>query len=467
MLKEACGVFGIWGNDGAAWLTYLGLYALQHRGQESAGICVLKDGVLHIKKGLGLVSDIFSEADIGELIGRAAIGHVRYSTTGSPLDTNAQPFLVKCSKGLVAIAHNGNLVNALELRRRLEAAGAIFQTSMDSEVIIHLLARSRYDDMCGALMDSLRHVRGAYSLAILTPEALVGVRDPMGFRPLVLGKLGDAWVLSSETCAFDLINAEYVREIEPGEIVRINDGGVDSVFMERNALRAHCIFEYIYFARPDSVVFGRNVHQVRQELGRRLAREHPADADIVIAVPDSGNSAAMGYAAESGIPFEMGLVRNHYIGRTFIEPSSAHRDLMVRIKINPIREVLEGKSIVVVDDSIVRATTSRKRVDALKRAGAKEVHMRISSPPITHSCFYGIDTPDRSKLIAASKTVDEIKRTIGVDSLGYLSIEGMLSAVPPPPDKYCVACFTGRYPVEVPPYVSKEYLEVLDYGRTR
>jgi len=459
-MKEYCGLFGISGHEKAAWLTYLGLYSLQHRGQESAGIAVARNGNIALMKEMGLVSDVFKTGDLEELGGGMSLGHVRYSTTGSSRLVNAQPFMVRYSRGTIAIAHNGNLVNARELRSRLEGFGAIFQTTMDSEVIVHLIAKPTYQDLEHSLIRSLEQVEGSYALILLTPDTLVGARDPRGFRPLSLGSYEGAYVLASETCALDLIGAEFVRDVEPGEIVFLNGGEMRSVKPFPAQRPAVCIFEYIYFARPDSRLFGHNVHQVRKELGRQLAREHYVDADMVIAVPDSGNSAAMGYAEESGILYEMGLVRNHYIGRTFIDPSPEHRDLMVRIKINPIREVLQGKRVVLVDDSIVRATTSRKRVDTLRAAGAREIHMRISSPPITHSCYYGIDTPSREELIAAWKTPVEIAKSIGADSLGYLSVEGLLKAAPPPAENYCTACFTGRYITETCEETCKACFEV-------
>ncbi|MBW2308900.1 MAG: amidophosphoribosyltransferase [Deltaproteobacteria bacterium] len=459
-MKEFCGLFGISGHEKAAWLTYLGLYSLQHRGQESAGIAVARDGSIVLKKDMGLVSDVFNPDNLEELGGGMSVGHVRYSTTGSSQLVNAQPFMVRYARGTVAIAHNGNLVNARELRSRLEGFGAIFQTTMDSEVIVHLLAKPTYPDLEHSLIRSLEQVKGAYSLVLLTPDTLVGARDPKGFRPLSLGIYDGAYVLASETCALDLIGADYVRDIEPGEIVFLNGNNMRSVKPFPPARTAYCIFEHIYFARPDSRIFGHNVHQVRKELGRQLAREQPVDAaDIVISVPDSGNSAAMGYSEESGILYEMGLVRNHYIGRTFIDPYPEHRDLMVRIKINPIRDVLQGKRVVVVDDSIVRATTSRRRVDTLRAAGVREIHMRISSPPITHSCYYGIDTPTREELIASSKSTGEIARIIGVDSLGYLSLEGLLKAVPAPGGQYCAACFTGHYMTETCEEACKDCFE--------
>jgi len=458
-MREACGLFGVSGHKKAAKLTYLGLFSLQHRGQESAGIATARDGRIRIKKNMGLVQNVFQPAHLNRLGAGMSVGHVRYSTTGSSELSNAQPFLVRYSRGTIAVAHNGNLVNAAALRDKLEGLGAIFQTTMDSEVIVHLLAKPTYPDVEHSLVNSLEQVEGSYALALLTPDELIGVRDPRGFKPLSIGTYEGAYVLASETCALDLVGADYVRDVEPGEIVFLRDGDLRSIKPFEPKAPAHCIFEYIYFARPDSRVFGHNVHNVRKAFGRQLAREHPIDADLVVAVPDSGNSAALGYAEESGIPFEMGLVRNHYIGRTFIDPLSAQRDAMVRIKINPIREVFEGKRVVVVDDSIVRSTTSRQRVKAIREAGATEIHMRISAPPITHSCYYGIDTPTRKELIASTKTPEEIGRHIGADSLGYLSVDGMLESAPHPGDRYCIACFTGKYATQIDNGVVKECFE--------
>lgn len=458
-MKEECGVFGVFNHPDAAKLTYLGLYALQHRGQESAGIVSIAKNRFKMHKNMGLVSEVFTPQDVQELSGEIAIGHVRYSTTGSSSLKNAQPFLADTSKGKMAIAHNGNLVNARELHEELKAAGSIFQTSMDSEVIIHLLSSSRFANLLDAFMAVLGRLRGAYSLLILNRDSLIAARDPFGFRPLCLGKLDGAYVVSSETCALDLIQAEYVRDIEPGEILIINKEGLKSIRPFPLNRHAFCIFELIYFARPDSRIFGQNVHLVRKEFGKQLAREYPVSADLVMAVPDSGNSAALGYAEESGIPFEFGMTRNHYIGRTFIEPSQAIRDLEVKIKLNPIKDVLAGKRIVVVDDSIVRGTTSRQRVHALREAGAREVHMRISSPPITGSCYFGIDTPKREKLIASYKKIEEIRKYIGADSLGYLSLDGLLKAAGLPAEEFCTACFSGDYPIKVKNGFSKHSLE--------
>jgi amidophosphoribosyltransferase len=453
-IKEECGVFGIYGHLEAANLTYLGLHALQHRGQESAGI-VTSDGThLYTHREMGLVSDIFTEEVISKLPGRNAIGHVRYSTAGSSHLKNSQPIVVTYSRGEIAIAHNGNLTNARTLREELEQGGAIFQSTTDTEVIVHLIARSQEESLIKRIIEALIRCKGAYSLLFLSPEFMIATRDPFGFRPLVLGKLGDSVVVASETCAFDLIEAEFVREVEPGEILVISAKGTESFkpFPEGN--HAHCVFEFIYFARPDSFIFGRNVYQVRKELGRQLAHEKPADADIVVAVPDSGVPAAIGYSEESGIPLELGLLRNHYVGRTFIEPQQSIRNFGVKLKLNAIRDVLSGKRVVIVDDSIVRGTTSRKIVKMIRAAGAKEVHMRISSPPMCFSCYYGVDTPIREELIASSLNVEEINKYITSDTIGYLSLEGVKRAVESykaleGKESFCDACFTGNYPVEI------------------
>ncbi len=447
--REECGVFGIFNHPEAANLTYLGLYALQHRGQESAGIVSSDAQALHLEKGMGLVADVFTEARLRRLPGALAIGHVRYSTTGSSQLKNAQPILAGYRRGAVALAHNGNLVNAHALRDDLEGQGAIFSSTSDSEVIVHLIARSKAADLPEAVAEALLQVRGAFTLGIMNEEELIGVRDPYGFRPLSLGRLGDAWVIASETCAFDLVGADYVRDVEPGELVRITRDGVTSSRPFATALPAQCIFEYIYFSRPDSLLFGQNVARVRKGLGRQLAREHPVEADVVIPVPDSGVPAALGYAQESGIPFDHGLIRNHYVGRTFIEPQQAIRHFGVKIKLNAVRDLLEGKRVVVVDDSIVRGTTSRKIVSMLRGAGAREVHLRISSPPTVSPCYYGIDTPTRKELIASTHDPAEICRYIRADSLGYLSLQGLMTAVGKDVG-FCAACFTENYPVPFP-----------------
>jgi amidophosphoribosyltransferase len=446
--REKCGVVGVFGHPEAANLVYLGLCALQHRGQEAAGIVSSDGQVLVSHRGLGLVADIFPEAIIRRLRGQAAIGHNRYSTTGGSQHLkNAQPLVVEWGRGGLAVAHNGNLVNAERLRAELEARGSIFQSTVDTEVIIHLIAAASAETLEDRVVEALQQVRGAYSLVFLAPDKLIAVRDPHGFRPLVLGRVKGAWVVASETCALDLVDAEYEREIEPGEMVVMSDEGLSSYHPLPKAPGAQCIFEYIYFARPDSTIFGRSVYQARKELGRRLAREAPVEADIVIPVPDSGVPAAIGYAEAARIPFEMGLIRNHYVGRTFIEPRDAIRHFGVKVKLNAQRNVLEGKRVVVVDDSIVRGTTSRKIVKMIRDAGAVAVHMRISSPPTTNPCYYGIDTPTRAELIASSHDADEIRRYITADSLAYLSEEGMYAFLGGTQPGFCDACFTGRYPV--------------------
>jgi amidophosphoribosyltransferase len=451
-LKEECGVFGIFSHPEAANLTYLGLHALQHRGQESAGITTSDGKTLYTHREMGLVSDVFTEPIIDDLPGRNAIGHVRYSTTGSSHSKNSQPLVITYSRGQLAIAHNGNLTNAWTLREELEKEGAIFQSTTDTEVIVHLIARSKEQDIIKRIIEALMRCKGAYSLLFLTPGFLLAARDPYGFRPLVLGKLKDSLVIASETCAFDLIDAHFVRELEPGEILVINKKGMESHHPFKKVKHSPCIFEFIYFARPDSLVFGKNVYQVRKELGKQLAKEHPAQADIVIAIPDSGVPAAIGYSEESGLPLELGLLRSHYVGRTFIEPQKSIRNFGVKLKLNAIKEVLLDKRVVIVDDSIVRGTTSRKIVKMIRAAGAKEVHMRISSPPMRFSCYYGIDTPTKEELIANSLDVDEINKYITSDSLGYLSLEGMTQAVSNyksnnQKESYCNACFTGNYRV--------------------
>jgi amidophosphoribosyltransferase len=446
---DECGVFGIFGHEEAAKLTYLGLYALQHRGQESAGIVSTEGTELHVTKGMGLAQEIFTPAAMARLPGASAIGHTRYSTAGDTSLTNAQPVVIDCNKGKLALAHNGNLTNALELRRRLEHRGSIFQTTSDTEVIVHLVARSSARNLPGALADALNQVEGAYSLLLETPDEIYAIRDPRGFRPLNLGRLGSAWVAASETCAFDLIEADYIREIEPGEMVRISRSGVESIHFAPEKQHQYCIFEHVYFSRPDSVVFSRPVNESRERLGCLLAREHPVVADVVVPVPDSGVPAAIGYASESGIPFRLALIRNHYIGRTFIEPVQAIRDFGVKLKLNPVRRLLEGQRVVLVDDSIVRGTTSRKIVRMVRDAGAAEVHVRISCPPTVSPCHYGIDTPTRDELIASQQTVEEIRQFLGADSLGYLSLASLRSAVGDTEGKFCTACYTGIYPTEL------------------
>ena len=452
-----CGVFGIHGHDEAANIGYLGMHALQHRGQESAGLVAVEDGKLRRHVAMSLVSDAFSRETLAKLPGRTAIGHVRYSTAGSSELRNAQPFVFEYAGGQVSIAHNGNLVNANELRGELEAQGSIFQTSSDTEVIVHLMAKAKNlsspSDVLGRLMFALSRVRGAYSLVLLTSdERMIGVRDPNGFRPLTIGRLKGAFVLSSETSAFDLIEAEFIREVEPGEIVVIEKTGMTSHklgFDQGSASPTFCVFEHVYFARPDSLVNGKSVYRAREKMGMALAAEHPVEGDVVIAVPDSGVPAAIGYSRASGIPFEMGLIRSHYVGRTFIEPQESIRHFGVRLKLSPVRSIVDGQRVIVVDDSLVRGTTSRKIVKMLRGAGAREVHMRISAPPTTHPCFYGIDTPNRSELVAASHTVEEIGRYVTSDSIAYLSHEGMMASVAGSTSGagYCSACFTGNYPV--------------------
>jgi amidophosphoribosyltransferase len=446
---DQCGVFGIFGREEASKLTYLGLYALQHRGQESAGIAS-SDGLdVHAHKSLGSVQEIFTPEKIAQLPGAAAIGHTRYSTAGDNVVTNAQPVVIDCNKGKLALAHNGNLTNAIETRRRLEHRGSIFQTTSDTEVIVHLIARSGTRNLPGAIADALNQVEGAYSLVLLTRDELYAIRDPRGFRPLCLGRIGGAWVVASETCAFDLIDVEYVRDVEPGEMVRITRSGLESIRFAPEKPHQYCIFEHVYFSRPDSLVFGRPVNQSRERLGRLLAREHPVEADIVAPVPDSGVPAAIGYAAESGIPFRMALIRNHYIGRTFIEPEQAIRDFGVRLKLNPIKRMLEGQRVVLVDDSIVRGTTSRKIVRMVREAGAAEVHVRISCPPTISPCYYGVDTPRKDELIAARQSVEEIRQFLAADSLGYLSLDSLRAAVEDNEGKFCTSCYTGNYPTEL------------------
>lgn len=454
-LHEECGVFGIFGHPEAANLTYLGLYALQHRGQESCGI-VASDG-MHLKAhlGMGLVADVFKRDDVFErLPGHSAIGHVRYSTAGGNDMKNCQPIMVDYSRGSIAVAHNGNLVNAQEIRNSLEQSGSIFSTTADTETIIHLIARAQSDSLIDRVCESLRQVKGAYSLTFLTETRMIAVRDPNGFRPLSLGKLDGAFVIASESCAFDLIEAEYIREIEPGEMIVVDKKGMKSFFpFQKETRNTPCIFEYIYFARPDSRIFNRMVYPVRKEFGRQLARQYPVDADLVIAVPDSGMPAAMGFAEEAGLPFELGLIRNHYVGRTFIEPQQSIRHFGVKLKLNPVREVIEGKRVVVVDDSIVRGTTSRKIVKMIHNAGAREVHVRISSPPTSFPCFYGIDTPSRKELISASHSIEEIARYITADSLCYLDLDGLHATLQQFGDHkidFCDACFSGNYPVRFP-----------------
>jgi amidophosphoribosyltransferase len=448
--REECGVFGIFGHPEAAKLTYLGLYALQHRGQESAGIAS-SDGVqIRVWKAMGYVHDVFNGDTLSRLPGRAAVGHVRYSTAGESRVANAQPIVVDSGHGQLALCHNGNLVNASQVRATLVSEGAIFQASSDSEVIVHLFAKSRASGAEAAIVEALSQVQGAFSFALMTTDKLIGVRDPHGFRPLALGRIGDAWVLSSETCALDLIGATYVRDVEAGEVVVISEQGLKSIKPFAPAPQSQCIFEHVYFARPDSQVFGESVNEARTEFGRRLAREQPVDADVVVPVPDSGVCAAVGYSEASGIPMRMGLIRNHYVGRTFIEPQQSIRDFGVRVKLNPVRSILQGRRVILIDDSIVRGTTSRKIVKMVRSAGATEVHMRISCPPTISPCFYGVDTPQRSELIAATHTLEEIRKYLRADSVAYLSLDGLTGAVQGGSSRYCTSCYTGRYPVEFP-----------------
>ena len=448
--REECGVFGIFGHPEAANMAYLGLYALQHRGQESAGIASSDGGRLHVSRAMGYVNDAFDEGVLDRLVGTQAVGHVRYSTAGVSGVANAGPLVIDCAHGQIAICHNGNIVNAGELKDEMVRDGAIFQTSTDTEAILHLFARSKAPTAEGAIIEALAQVRGAFSLVLMMKDRLIAVRDPHGFRPLVLGTLGEAPVVCSETCALDLIGATYVRDIEPGEVFIVGPHGQKSIKPFAVAPLAHCVFEHVYFARPDSYVFGQSVNEVRTELGRRLAGEHPVDADVIVPIPDSGVCAALGFSEASGTPLRMGLIRNHYVGRTFIEPRQSIRHFGVRVKLNPVRSILEGKRVVLVDDSIVRGTTSRKIVKMIRAAGASEVHMRISCPPTISPCFYGVDTPRRSELIGATHTLREIQKYIEADSLGYLSLEGLLSAVGSKRDSYCTSCYTGQYPVAFP-----------------
>jgi amidophosphoribosyltransferase len=456
-LHEECGIFGIYGHREAANLTYLGLYALQHRGQEGTGI-VSSDGKNFFQeKGIGLVSDLFDRDRLQRLKGHTSIGHNRYSTAGDNSLKNVQPIMVNFSLGSLALAHNGNLTNAAILRDELEAYGSIFQSTSDSEVVIHLMAHSQETTLMERLTEALLRVKGAFSLLILSEEGLVAARDPYGLRPLCLGRLKDAYVVASETCAFDLIEAQYIRDVEPGELLLINDKGLHSYKPFPVSRSAFCIFEYIYFARPDSRIFNHPVYEIRKNLGRQLAKEAWVPADVVIPVPDSGVPAALGFSESAGIPYDTGLIRNHYVGRTFIEPEDTIRHFGVKVKLNAVREVLEGKRVVVVDDSIVRGTTSRKIVKMIRQAGAKEVHLRISSPPIISPCFYGIDTPTRRELIASSHTTDEIRRYITANSLAYLSMEGMLKAAPHKDQPYCTACFSENYPI---PFTREEIIQL-------
>jgi amidophosphoribosyltransferase len=454
-----CGIFGIYPHKEAAHLACLGLYALQHRGEESSGIITRNGKKVYLHKALGLVSDVFDEKIIRSLRGELAVGHVRYSTTGSSNIKNTQPFYVKSKIGDIAIAHNGNLTNTLSLHQELENKGALFQTSMDSEIIAHLLAHSQNKDFKDNIIWSFSKLEGAYSLVLMLNDILIGARDTHGFRPLCLGKLDGAYILASETCALDLIGAQYIRDIEPGEIVFIYKDKIDSVIPFKKCPCSFCIFEYIYFARPDSNIFEYNVYMTRKRLGAQLAIEFPAEADLVMPIPDSGTYAALGFSEASKIPFEYGMIRNHYIGRTFIQPTQDLRDFRVKIKLNPLKEVLNGKRVAIIEDSIVRGTTSRMRVKTLRLAGAKEVHMRVSCPPLKFPCFYGIDFPTKKELVASKHDIAWIRDFIGADSLEYLSLEGMLNSMPLPKENFCTACFTGDYPTTTPSRVFKRILE--------
>lgn len=458
-IHEECGIFGVFNHTEASNLTYLGLYALQHRGQEGAGICSSDGKQLFLEKSMGLVADIFSEKRLKRLPGYAAIGHNRYSTAGSSVLKNVQPIVANFALGSLALAHNGNLVNAAELRKELEEDGAIFQSTSDSEVMVHLIAHAKGDDPYDRIIQAMNRVSGAYSLVILREKELIAVRDPFGVRPMCLGQVDGSYVIASETCALDLINAAYIRDIEPGEMLIIDENGLRSMKAVASSRRAHCVFEFIYFSRPDSYIFGyRNVNEVRKEFGRQLARELQVEADIVIPVPDSGVPAAIGFSEESGIHFDFGLIRNHYVGRTFIEPKQSIRHFGVKIKLNPVKQLLDGKRVIVVDDSIVRGTTSKKIVKMLRElGGAKEVHMRISSPPTIGPCFYGIDTPTRHELIAYTHMLEETRKYITADSLSYLSIDGLKKIVPDSYD-FCRACFDNDYPISFP----GEHLEQLE-----
>ena len=457
--REECGVFAVYGHKEAAKLTYFGLYALQHRGQESAGI-IASDGKRVMEhKAMGLVPDVFDEQILDRLQGDMALGHVRYSTTGSSLLANAQPFRVQYAGKTLAIAHNGNLVNARQIRAELEKTGSIFQTTMDSEIVLHLVAKAMKEGLEQAVLHTTEQIKGAWSMVIMTEDALIAVKDPHGFRPLCLGRIKDSYVVASETCALDLVEAEYVREIDPGEILIIDKNGLKSIKQQKPAPRAQCIFELIYFARPDSNVFGQNVYLFRKEQGKLLAKEYPVEADLMMPFPDSGNYAAIGYTHASGIPLEMGVIRNHYVGRTFIQPSQSMRDFGVKVKLNPVKDLLRGKRVLIIEDSIIRGTTSRTRIKALRSIGAQEVHMLVSCPPHRFPCHYGIDFSTTGELIAAQKTVEEIRRFIGLDSLGYLSIKNLVQATVIPREDLCLACFDGCYPVAIDEHFDKYCLE--------
>lgn len=458
-MKDFCGVVGIYGHKNSSQLAYLALYALQHRGEESAGIVSFDGKKVNIQKGMGLVSDVFDENSLKKLKGNLAIGHVRYSTTGSSTVKNVQPLLINHKKGFIAVAHNGNLTNSVALRNELEDSGSILQTTMDSELILHFLVKDHENNYRGKILPISSRLEGAYSFVLMINDAIYALRDPHGFRPLCIGKLGEGYIVASETCALDMVQATYIRDVEPGEVIIIDKQGLKSLKQPAEKKHAFCIFEYIYFSRPDSNIFTKSVYAARKNLGRALAKEHPIASDIVMPIPDSGTCAALGYAEESRIPLEMAFVRNHYIGRTFIQPSQLIRDFKVKVKLNPVRDTLKGKRVIIVEDSIVRGTTSRGRVRALRAAGASQIHMRVSCPPLISPCFYGIDFPTKKELIASNHSVEEIRDFIGVDSLKYLSLEGMLGAMMLPKEEFCTACFTGNYPTDVCKPPSKKALE--------
>ncbi|MDP2646710.1 MAG: amidophosphoribosyltransferase [Desulfobacterales bacterium] len=460
--REACGLFGICGHTEAAKLSYFGLYALQHRGQESAGIAVIQDGSILAHKGMGLVSDVFGMPQLEQLKGRSAIGHVRYSTTGSSILNNAQPFVVHHRKKSYAVAHNGNLVNSQKLKRALEETGSIFQTTMDTEIVLHLLVKNLKLGFEEAVLKTMLKLKGAYSLILLTSRGeVIGAKDPNGFRPLCIGKLNGSYVLASETCALDLVGAEFVRELDPGEVVIISESGIKSLHPHKQTKRTFCIFEFIYFARPDSTIYGKNVYLTRKAHGRRLAAEAPIEADLVMPFPDSGTYAALGYSEASGIPFEIGMIRNHYVGRTFIQPTQSMRDFAVRVKLNPVKEVLKGKNIIIIEDSIIRGTTALTRVRTLRELGVKKIHMRVAGPPHRFPCHYGIDFSTKGELVATNKSVDELRRFLDLDSLYYLSLKGLLKStgIEEPENHFCKACFDGNYPVKYGEEFSKDCLE--------
>jgi len=458
-MRDFCGVVGIYGNKNAAQLAYLALYALQHRGEESTGIVSFDKKKIYQHKGQGLVGNVFKEENLRKLKGHLAIGHVRYSTTGSSTAKNVQPLLINHKKGFIAVAHNGNLTNSVQLRNELEDSGSILQTTMDSELILHFLVKDHQNNYSGKLLPIMNRLEGAFSFVIMINDAIYAMRDPHGFRPLCIGKLGDAYIVASETCALDMVQATYVRDVEPGEIVIIDKNGLRSLKQPEARKHAFCIFEYIYFSRPDSNIFTQSVYLARKNLGKTLAKEHPVDADFVMPIPDSGTCAALGYAEESKIPLEIAFVRNHYIGRTFIQPSQLIRDFKVKVKLNPVKDALKDKRIIIVEDSIVRGTTSKGRVRALRQAGAKEIHMRVSCPPLISPCFYGIDFPTKKELIASDHTIEEMREFIGVDSLKFISLDGMLGSMLLPKEEFCTACFTGNYPTTICKPPSKKALE--------